>query len=355
MDDVTISGIGIVSPFGTDVAETWQKIEAGERAPISELTSSLSTRKFPFLAVPREAVREFERHPRLRRSSEISHYAAIAGMKALRGAGLDEKSETSEIGIVFGISSGGVRYTTRFYHDVISTGAGSASPLLFPETVYNAPASHLAALLGLNGMTYTLVGDSMVGLSALSLGADLVATGQVKHCVVVASEEAEWILCEAFRRSRFFTSANETRPFSSDRGTVFSEGAAAVVLSRESTGTRIENLHRGIPFFKATNAGSALEKVLAETGASPDVVFSGANGTALDDAEATALNTIWPESKKLTPKAALGESVGAGTLQQIVLATHFLRKGHAKRAGISAIGYNTMAAAAILSRASDPT
>ncbi len=353
MNTVKISGLGMVSPFGTDVGDTWRRISAGERAPLSQLTSTLSSRTFPYLAVPRESVREYERHPRLRRSSEISHYAAIAGMKALHDAGLDEK--TGRIGVVFGISSGGVRYTTRFYHDIISTGAGTASPLLFPETVYNAPASHLAALLGLDGMSYTLVGDSMVGLSALSLGADLVGTGQLDHCVVVASEEAEWILCEAFRRSRFFTNSDETKPFGGpgNRGTVFSEGAAAVVLSRSGS-IEIAGLHRGIPYFKSASAGVAMRSVLSELGEPPDVVLTGANGTRLDDAEAAALRAIWPAAETIHCKAALGESVGAGALQQTVLAAHLLRENGCERAGISAIGYNTLAAGAILQKRGRP-
>jgi 3-oxoacyl-(acyl-carrier-protein) synthase len=346
---VAISGLGMVSPFGVDLEETWKKMAAGERAPLSQLTSSLSKRSFPYLAVPREAVRDYERHPRLRRSSEISHYAAIAGMNALRDAGLEETSDPSRIGVVFAISSGGVRYTTRFYHDIISTGAGTASPLLFPETVYNAPASHLAALLKLDGMSYTLVGDSMVGLSALSFGADLVATGQLEHCVVVASEEAEWILCEAFRRSRFFTGGDETRPFGGpgNRGTVFSEGAAAVVLSR-SGNVKISKIHRGRPFFQSSEAGPALRAVLSDLGAAPEVVVSGANGTRLDDAELAALDSVWPTAQKLTPKSALGESVGAGALQQVVLGAHLVQRGDFQRAGISAIGYNTLAAGAVL-------
>src|SRR3712207_7831863 len=41
------------------------------------------------------------------------------------------------------VSNGGVIYTKRFYHEVVESGAEAASPLLFPETVFNAPASHL--------------------------------------------------------------------------------------------------------------------------------------------------------------------------------------------------------------------
>jgi len=81
----------------------------------------------------------------------------------------------------------------------VKQGASAASPLLFPETVYNAPASHLSAQLGLDGACYTLVGDSTIGLTALKFAEQLLALGDVDRCVVVACEEIDWILCEAYR------------------------------------------------------------------------------------------------------------------------------------------------------------
>lgn len=347
--NLAISGIGLVSPFGTDVADTWRRVQIGERPPIGQLRHGTSPRTFNVHTVPREVIRTYEKHPRLRRSSEISHFAAIAGMNALYDAGLSEKSEN--IGVVFAISSGGVRYTTRFFQDVVKTGASTASPLLFPETVFNAPASHLAALLGIDGLSYTLVGDSMIGLSALSFGADLLATGQVDHCIVVATEEADWILCEAFRRSRYFTQALETRPFGAAdrRGTVFSEGAGAVVLSREGS-VKLTKIHPGVPFFRKKQVEASLCTVLKELGTTPEVIFSNANGTWMDDAEKAALDAVWPEVPIVAAKASLGESVGAGALQQVVLAVQAVREGRFHTAGISAIGYNTLAAGAILEK-----
>jgi 3-oxoacyl-(acyl-carrier-protein) synthase len=67
-------------------------------------------------------------------------------------------------------------FTKRFCCDIVEAGAQSASPLLFPETVFNAPASHLAAILGITGTTYTLVGDSAVGLLAIKMADDLMAS-----------------------------------------------------------------------------------------------------------------------------------------------------------------------------------
>ena len=76
---------------------------------------------------------------------------AAAGFDALGDAGLKPGIGLgTTTAVVFAICSGGVNYTRRFYHEIVTLGARGASPLLFPETVYNAAASHLAALLNVN-------------------------------------------------------------------------------------------------------------------------------------------------------------------------------------------------------------
>src|SRR5207248_3451173 len=125
---------------------------------------------------PGPALASLAPHPRLRRASAISRFAAAAGLEALQNAGVKLGSQNDDrIALVFAISNGGVIYTKRFYRDIVETGAQSASPLLFPETVFNAPASHLAAILGITGATYTLVGDSAVGLLAIRMPEDLMS------------------------------------------------------------------------------------------------------------------------------------------------------------------------------------
>jgi 3-oxoacyl-(acyl-carrier-protein) synthase len=110
--------------------------------------------------------------------------AVQAAREALHSAG-DSIVEPSRLACVFAVSSGGVNHTRRFYQDIVATGPQIASPALFPETVFNAPGSHLAALLGSNGPSYTLVGDSSVGLTAMHFGARLLASNADIDRVVV--------------------------------------------------------------------------------------------------------------------------------------------------------------------------
>jgi len=159
-----IGGMGWVTPLGDDVDEVWRGLVNGEEAAATTISDDPCTRAYPVFRVPPGITAKAPAHPRLRRSSAISRFAAIAGLAALEDTGLELDPEAAErTAIIFAISNGGVIYTKRFYHDIVESGAQAASPLLFPETVFNAPASHLAAILGITGASYTLVGDGAVG------------------------------------------------------------------------------------------------------------------------------------------------------------------------------------------------
>ena len=113
-------------------------------------------------------------------------------------------------------------------------GAQAASPLLFPETVFNAPASHLAAILGITGASYTLVGDGAVGVLALKMAEDLMQCDMLDYCLVVGAEEVDWLLCDAYNKWRLLRSYPPIEPFSRPpKGMILSEGAGAVLLGRK--------------------------------------------------------------------------------------------------------------------------
>src|SRR5207247_10228762 len=130
-------------------------------------------RSYSVFRVPESALKSAAL-PRLRRASVISRFAAAAGLDALRAANVKlDPQNAARTALIFAISNGGVIYTNRFYRDAVDAAAQSASPLLFPETVFNATASHLAAILGVTGATYTVVGDGAVGLLAINMAEDL--------------------------------------------------------------------------------------------------------------------------------------------------------------------------------------
>src|SRR6266481_5343756 len=229
---LAIAGMGWVTPLGRGVDSVWERLLHGHEASATTISEEFGDRSYSVFRVPESALTGLA-HPRLRRASVISRFAAAAGLEALQAAGVKVDSQSAErIALVLAISNGGVIYTKRFYRDIVEAGARSASPLLFPETVFNAPASHLAAILGITGATYTLVGDGAVGLAAIKMAEDLMANEALDHCLVVGAEEADWLLCDAYRRWRLLRSAPPIEPFSEQqRGMILSEGAAPTVLA----------------------------------------------------------------------------------------------------------------------------
>jgi 3-oxoacyl-(acyl-carrier-protein) synthase len=244
----------------------------------------------------------------------------------LESAGLGLESKNAErIALIFAISNGGVTYTKRFYHEIVGSGAQAASPLLFPETVFNAPASHLAAILGVTGATYTLVGDGAVGLAAIKMAEELMANETLDYCLVVGTEEIDWLLCDAYRRWRLLRLAPPIEPFSKqNRGMILSEGAGAIVLARDGFVT-IECAHPGGHFTRRAEAAKILKRILCDLGqVEINFVVSSANGTFVDQAESQALQEIIPNALVYTVTPALGEGVGAAGLWQIILAAQAL-------------------------------
>lgn len=337
--NLAIAGMGWVTPLGNGVDPVWGQLLQGCEASAAEISAPFGDRSYSGFRVPESALTNLVPHPRLRRASVISRFAAAAGLQALQAAGVKLDSRSAErIALVFAISNGGVIYTKRFYHDIVQAGAQSASPLLFPETVFNAPASHLAAILGITGTTYTLVGDSAVGLLAIRMADDLMANQALDYCLVVGAEEADWLLCDAYRRWRLVRLTPPVEPFSAKkRGMILSEGAGAVLLARLPRHSAaeaadrpvvIERAHPGMSYWRRAEAKEILRQIMRDLSQGEiDFVISSANGTFIDHAECEALRQTVPDALVYTVKPALGESVGAAGLWQVIVGTQALRSG----------------------------
>jgi 3-oxoacyl-(acyl-carrier-protein) synthase len=320
-----VGGMGWVTPLGSGVDEVWKRLLNGETALAEPLSSELG-RDYQVFRVPASALAKAPAHPRLRRSSAISRFAAVAGLEALANAQVELDVETAKrTALIFAVANGGVIYTKRFYHDIVESGAQAASPLLFPETVFNAPASHLAAILGITGATYTLVGDGAVGTLALKMAEDLMAADDLDYCLVVAAEEADWLLCDAYHKWRLLRSAPPIEPFRHPpRGTILSEGAGAILVGRNGP-IQIDQIVSGTNFSKQREATVAVEQIFGEVCTTPiDLVSASANGTFIDDAEQRAILKYAAMAHVYSIKQTLGESVGASSLWQTIAAAQAL-------------------------------
>jgi Beta-ketoacyl synthase, N-terminal domain len=332
---VFVNGYGAVSPAGWGAASLRLAVQCGEPLPTKELRGSTGTLPLRVRSVPACPERPaFLSHPRLRRTSPIAQYAVAAALEALGSYGA-RLTGGSRLGVIFCATAGCVKYSQRFYDETLKDPA-TASPLVFPETVFNAPASHLAALLGTNALNYTLVGDPGTFLQALALAADWLLCNRVDGCLVIGAEELDWLVSEAFCLF--------------DPDGIVSEGAGALYLSREPDNSAVIQLQAITDpelFSRQQSRAQAARRARAQlpSGGSEDLLCDGCQGIArLDRAESNAWHD-WTGAR-LSPQSICGEAFMAGAAWRCVLGVDALAQRKASNATISVVGCNQQAVAA---------
>src|SRR5437762_14005807 len=94
---LAIAGMGWVTPLGSGVDPVWERLLNGDEAQAEKITEQFSNQCYSVFRVPESALTGSPCHPRLRRASLISRFAAAAGLEALQAAGVKVDSQ-SEIG-----------------------------------------------------------------------------------------------------------------------------------------------------------------------------------------------------------------------------------------------------------------
>jgi len=277
-------------------------------------------------------------HPRLRRSSPISQYATFATLESL-GSDLDLVINGKlKLGLILCVTSGCVTYTRRFYDDVIKA-PSTASPLLFPETVFNAPASHIASVLGTLAPAYTLIGDQGTFLSAFALAAEWLERGFVDGCVVVGAEELDWLRAYAIQLL--------------DKGLIVSEGAGAVYLSStEGHAPQAEICAITDPqlYTHRTSRAQAIRNARSQLGtAIPGTLLcDGLQGSPRTDRQEAETWADWL-GPRISPKQILGEALMASAAWQCVAAADLLQREYPATI-VSVAGCNEQAIMSLFGR-----
>jgi hypothetical protein len=230
---VTPAGIGVEALFGTKPMA--QSIE-----PLGEPKTN-----YPVLRVDLKdkAFARWQKEPRLRRASPMTFFMVEAAEQTLRDVSPEDRADT---GLIVALSAGCLVYSRRFFQGILQQGQRTASPALFPETVFNSPGSHVAAVLGLGNAVYALCGDESAWIGALKTAAVWLRRGRVRQVVVMGVEEFDPLVLDAYRSARWLR-----RP-----GFLASEGAAAVLVRTAEPGDPlvIARTHEGPPYRSTAEA-----------------------------------------------------------------------------------------------------
>jgi hypothetical protein len=309
---IFIHGLGAVSPAGWGVAALRDALEKNAPLPVQPIArpgweKTLRVRTVP-PPVPPPA---FFAHPRLRRSNSIAQYTVAAALEALGENVSRVQNGTARLGIIVAVMAGSVNYSRRFYEEVLKNPA-TASPLIFPETVFNAPASHLAAFLGSDAVCYTLVGDDGTFLQGLALAAQWLAGGTANICLVIGAEETDWIAADTINLFR--------------RGAIHGAGAGAVLLGKNPGGALAElsAITDSFPFTQTQSRADAARKMRAQLPkCAPGELLCG-GGT----------------------KEILGEAFTASAAWECVAACDGIRQNNFPAANVGVVGANQQAVGA---------
>jgi 3-oxoacyl-(acyl-carrier-protein) synthase len=333
MNRIFVAGLGAVSPAGWNVAAMRDALEKGEPLPVQAMARPGWEKPLPARLVPNPPVRpEFLAHPRLRRTSPITHYAASAALEALAGLRIKPDAKNFRLGIVVCLQSGCVQYSCRFYDETLKNPA-TASPLVFPETVYAAPASHVAALLENVVLACSLVGDPAAFLQGVSLGVQWLEENRVDACLVIGAEETNWIMADAL--------------WHLDRHAIVTAGAGVLCLCREaklSSGVElaaITDSHTYSARHTRMQAAAAMRGQLGKN--SPkEILCDGIGDSPRTDAAELAAWRDWT-GPRVSPKHIFGEGLMAAAAWQCVAACDAVASGRFAAANVSLVGSNQQA------------
>ncbi|HZQ46558.1 MAG TPA: beta-ketoacyl synthase N-terminal-like domain-containing protein [Verrucomicrobiae bacterium] len=333
MSRIFIHGYGAVSPAGWGMGPLREALASAVPIPTKAIARPGWEKPLTIRQVPPPPTRPaFLAHARLRRTSPVSQYVVAAALEAIGADAPEITNGRLRLGVVLCAMSGCVNYSRRFYDETLRDPA-TASPLVFPETVFNAPASHLAALLGTTAKNYTLVGDPGTFLQGIALAANWLVEKHVDACLVIGGEECDWLTSDAFHLF--------SRPI------ILGDGAGALYLKADATAGALAELRCVTDshlFTRRQSRVQAAQKARAELPpcAGDQFLCDGLQQLPrLDAAEAAAWRD-W-SGARISPKVLLGEGLMAAAAWQCVVAIDALKQNRHTAASVSVVGCNQQA------------
>lgn len=348
---VVVTGMGMLTPLGNDVASTWQALQQGKSGIdfITHFDAEAYSTKFAGL-VKNFDVEPFFSGKEARKMDLFIQYGVAAGIQAFRDSGLEiTEQNAGRIGAAIGSGIGGLGLIEENHEKLLASGPRKLSPFFVPSTIINMISGHLSIMLGLQGPNISIVTACTTGVHNIGHAARMIAYGDADAMLAGGAEKASTTLgMGGFGAARALSTRNDapqqaSRPWDKDRdGFVLGDGAGVVMLEEyehaKARGAKIyaelvgfgmsgDAYHMTSPPENGRGAASAMVNALRDAGVTPDQVqYINAHGTSTpagDIAETMAIKSVFgakPEGLMVSSsKSMLGHLLGAaGSVESII-------------------------------------
>jgi 3-oxoacyl-[acyl-carrier-protein] synthase II len=340
---VVVTGMGIISPVGNDIATAWDNILKGVSG-IGPVTHFDATTYATRIA---GQVRDFDpgqwiAPKEIKKMDPFIHYGIAAGTQALRDSGLEvTEANAPRIGVAVAAGIGGLHTIERTSIELHEKGPRRVSPFFVPSSIINMVSGHLSIMYGLKGPNIACVTACTTGTHNIGLAARMVQYGDADVMIAGGAEFATTGTAMAgFCSAKAMSTRNDeptkaSRPWDKDRdGFVLSDGAGVLVLEEyehaKARGAKIyaelvgfgmsgDAFHITAPSEGGEGAARSMDTALKDGGLNPtDVQYVNAHGTSTplgDLGEVLAAKRVFGDyAYKLamsSTKSATGHLLGA--------------------------------------------
>lgn len=351
----TITGLGLVTPAGTDVAANWRRVLSGEAtaaadATLDDLSVRISCRVPGFESLDLGLAHPWQ-------WDRFAQFALLAAREAVLDAGLEpgQWEDSSRVAVIIGSGAGGTLTLEAQHAVLLNEGADDISSLTLPMGLLNMAAGQVAIALGARGPCFAPCSACASGASAIGLGKELLRSGAADIVIAGGSEAPiTRFYVSAFARMRALSrnpdAGTASRPFDAARdGFVIGEGAGIVVLEsdeharRRGACTRARLLGYGAsadahhvtsPHPQGLGATLAMQAALRDAGIDASMVgYVNAHGTSTpgnDVVEATAIRELFGARVPVSStKGVTGHLLGAAGAVEAVYAALAASQGYA--------------------------
>ncbi len=354
---VVVTGLGIVSPVGNDIATAWKNVAGGQSGigPITRFDASAFATRIA------GEVKDFDPAqwiaPKdVKKMDPFIHYGLAASLQAVKDSGIEvTEANAPRIGAALGAGIGGIGGIEKTTEAYLNGGPRKISPFFVPSTIINMLPGNLAIMLGLKGPNVSAVSACTTATHNIGLAMRMIQYGDADVMVAGGAEcSTTPTAIGGFIASRALTGNNDdpkgaSRPWDRDRdGFVLSDGSGVLVLEEyehaKQRGAKIyaelagfgmsdDAFHMTAPPEDGSGAALSMANALRDAGMNPDeigYVNAHATSTPLGDlAETKAIKACFGEhAYKLmvsSTKSVTGHLLGAaGGIEAIfsVLAIH---------------------------------